>query len=115
MRRFAVRTSAGWYSVNRVGAPDWVMVSEKRPGSFSNLKSGDVLVSHPTAVLEYEISIVPDPPHATASTHDAAVSDGCTVAEALGVDAWLTEDQTHVMKIASHRTRRKQVRGATHR
>jgi hypothetical protein len=103
----AVRTSAGWDSVNRVGAPDWVMSSEKRPGSFANLKSGDVLVSHPTAVREHEISIIPNPPHATASTHDAAVSDGCTEAEALGVDAWLTEDQTHVMKIAAHRTRRK--------
>ena len=89
------------------------VTNEENPESLSNVQSGDVLVSHPTAVREHEISIVPNPPHATASTHDAAVSDGCTEAEALGVDAWLTEDQTHVMKIAAHRPRRKQVRDAT--
>jgi len=37
-------------------------------------------------------------------THDEAVSDGRSEADALGVDAWLTEDQTHVVKIASNRT-----------
>ena len=77
------------------------MSSEKRSGSLANMKSGDVLVSRSTAVVEHEISIVPNPPHATAATHDAAVSDGRAEAEALGVDAWLTEDQTHVVKIAS--------------
>jgi hypothetical protein len=82
------------------------MANEKPPRSLANLTSGDVLVSHPTAVLEHEISIVPNLPHAMASSHDAAVRDGCAEAEALGVDAWLTEDQTHVMKIASHRTPR---------
>ena len=81
------------------------MPSEKPPGSLANLKSGDVLVSHPTAVREHEISIVPNAPHTTAPTHDTAVNEGCPEAEAKGVDAWLTEDQTHVVKIASHRTR----------
>jgi hypothetical protein len=71
--------------------------------SLSSLKSGDVLVSHPTAVREHEISVIPNPPHAVSPTHDAAVSDGRSEAEAMGVDAWLTEDQTHVVKIASHR------------
>ena len=67
------------------------------------MQSGDVLVSHPTAVREHEISIVPNEPHTTSPTHDAAVSDGRSEADALGVDAWLTEDQTHVVKIASNR------------
>ena len=80
------------------------MSTEKRPGSLTNVQSGDVLVSHPTAVREHEISIVPNAPHIISPTHDAAVSDGRSEADALGVDAWLTEDQTHVVKIASNRT-----------
>ena len=77
---------------------------EENPGSLSNVRSGDVLVSHRTAVREHEISIVPNAPHAISPTHDAAVSDGRSEADAIGVDAWLTEDQTHVVKIASNRT-----------
>ena len=80
------------------------MSTEKHSGSLASVQSRDVLVSHPTAVREHEISIVPNAPHATSPTHDAAVSDGRSVANAMGVDAWLTEDQTHVVKIASHRT-----------
>ena len=71
---------------------------------MSNVQSGDVLVSHSTAIREHQISIVPNPPHATSPTHDAAVSDGRSEADAIRVDAWLTEDQTHVVKIASNRT-----------
>jgi hypothetical protein len=83
------------------------MSNEKDPGSLSNVQSGDVLVSHSTAVREHEISIVSESPHAISPTHDAAVSDGRSEADARGVDAWLTEDQTHVVKIASHRTQDK--------
>jgi hypothetical protein len=79
------------------------MSSEKDSGSLANVQAGDVLVSHPTAVREHEISIVPNAPHTVCPNHDTAVVDGRSEAEALGVDAWLTEDQTHVMKIASHR------------
>ena len=76
---------------------------------MANVAVGDVLVSHPTAMREHEIgivpdiSIVPDAPHDVALTHDAAVTEGCAEADARGVDAWLTEDHTHVVKIASHR------------
>ena len=80
------------------------MSNEKASESLASMQSGDVLVSHPTAVREHDISIVPNAPHATSPTHDAAVSDGRSEADAMGVDAWLTEDQTHVVKIASHRT-----------
>ena len=79
------------------------MSNAKASGSLASVQSGDVLVSHPTAVRDHEISIVPNAPHATSPTHDAAVSDAQLEADAIGVDAWLTEDQTHVVKIASHR------------
>ena len=79
------------------------MSSKKDSGSLSNMQTGDVLVSHSTAVREHEISIVPNASHATSPTHDVAVHDACSEANAMGVDAWLTEDQTHVVKISSHR------------
>jgi hypothetical protein len=80
------------------------MSTDKDSGSLGNAQSGDVLVSHPTAVREHEISIVPNAPHAISPTHDAAVTDARSEADATGVDAWLTEDHTHAVKIASHRT-----------
>jgi len=67
------------------------------------MKAGDVLVSHSTAVREHEIRVIPEAPHAVSPTHDEAVNAGRSEADALGVDAWLTEDQTHVVKNASHR------------
>jgi hypothetical protein len=77
--------------------------NEKQPESLSKMKPGDVLVSHPTALREHQISLIPNAPHATSPTHDAAVSDGRSEADAMGVDAWLTEDHTHVLKIATNR------------
>jgi hypothetical protein len=82
------------------------MLRQRHPASLASLQAGDVLVSHSTAVREHGISIVPNARHATFPTHDAAVVEGRSQAEARGVDAWLSEDQTHVMKIASHRIRR---------
>jgi hypothetical protein len=76
---------------------------KKHASSIASLQSGDVLVSRSTAVREHEIRIVPNAPHAVAPTHDAAVADGRAMAHTLGVDAWLSEDQTHVVKIAAHR------------
>jgi hypothetical protein len=78
-------------------------VSNNNPESLSTMKAGDVLVSHSTAVREHEIRVIPDAPHAMSPTHDQAVNAGRSQADALGVDAWLTEDHTHVVKIASHR------------
>ena len=80
------------------------MSTDKDSGSLGSVQSGDVLVSHPTAVREHQISIVPNAPHAISPTHDAAVSDARSEADAMRVDAWLTEDQTHVVKTASHRS-----------
>lgn len=88
------------------------MSTGKETESVGNVQAGDVLVSHRTAVREHEISIVPDAPHAVAPSHDAAVSDGGSEADAMGVDAWLTEDQTHVVKLATHRPPDKEGEGA---
>ena len=81
------------------------MSSKKHPGSLANVQAGDLLVSHSTAVREHKISIVPNGPHRVSLTHDAAIVEGRSQAEALGVDAWLSDDQTHVVRIAAHRTR----------
>ncbi len=97
MYRMRQRASGGGPRLN-------AMASEKLSGSVANAAAGDVLVSHANAVREHEISIVPNAPHETSPTHDAAVIKGREEADALGVDAWLTEDQTHAVKIASHRT-----------
>ena len=79
------------------------MSTDQDSGSLGSAQSGDLLVTHPTAVREHEISIVPNAPHAISPTHDVAVADARSEADAIGVDAWLTEDHTHVVKIASHR------------
>ena len=80
------------------------MSRNKNRGSLADLKVGDVLISHSSAVLAHDISIVPDPPHTSSPTHDAALHEARVEAEVTGVDVWLTEDQTHVVKIASNRT-----------
>jgi hypothetical protein len=77
--------------------------NDSKPLSLLDVKPGDVLVSHPTALREHQISVVPNAPHAMSPTHDTAISDACSEADAKNVDAWLTEDQTHVVKIGSHR------------
>lgn len=70
---------------------------------LSNLQEGDVLVAHPSAVREHDISIVPEKPHATVATHHEAVVQATAKAQELAVDAWLTEDRIHVIKLATHR------------
>lgn len=72
-------------------------------GGLSNMQPGDVLVARPSSVLTHDISIVPEKPHATAPNHREAVEQATGEAEALGVDAWVTEDQTHVVRLATNR------------
>ena len=64
---------------------------------------GDVLVSRSIARIEHDLSIVPDAPHLTCDTHDHAIAAASELAERLHVDAWLTEDHLHFMRIGSHR------------
>jgi hypothetical protein len=66
-------------------------------------QDGDVVVSNPTATVEHEICVVPKPPHLTCPTHDRAVAEGRRLAERLRVDAWLTEDNTHFVRIGKYR------------
>jgi hypothetical protein len=66
-------------------------------------QDGDVLVSNPTATVEHEIGIVPRPPHITCANHDRAVAEARQLAEKLRVDAWLTEDNCHFMRIGTYR------------
>jgi hypothetical protein len=66
-------------------------------------QDGDVLVSNPTATVEHEIYIVPGALHVTCANHDRAVTEGRRLAETLKVDAWLTEDHSHFMRIAAYR------------
>ena len=79
------------------------MPNEEDSGAFSNMQVGDVLVTHPSAVREHDISIVPAKPHARAATHREAIEQAAVEAEALAVDGWVTEDQIHVVKFAAHR------------
>jgi hypothetical protein len=64
---------------------------------------GDVLVSNPSATLEHEICIVPRSPRITCANHNRAVTEGRQLAEQLKVDACLTEDNCHFLRIGSFR------------
>lgn len=66
-------------------------------------QAGDILVSNPTATVEHEVSIVPAPPYVMCPNHDSAVAKARELARDRHVDAWLTEDHTHFLKIASYR------------
>jgi hypothetical protein len=64
--------------------------TQKDSGLLGTMQSGDVLVAHSTAVREHEISIVPNASHVNSKTHDVAVCDARSEADAMGADAWLT-------------------------
>ena len=66
-------------------------------------QDGDILVSNPTATVEHDIAIVPHPPHITCPNHDRGVAEARQLAEELKVDAWLTEDNCHFLRIAAYR------------
>ena len=68
------------------------------------LRTGDVLVSRITACVEHEVSIVPGPAEVVCPNHDAAVRTAQAMARQRHVDAWLTADHLHVVKIGSYRT-----------
>ena len=90
--------SAAWAE-----ALDWAMSNQKDSGAMSNMQAGDILVAHPSAAREHEISIVPQEPHAIVATHRDAIEQAAVEAESRAVDAWATEDHIHVVKVAAHR------------
>lgn len=99
-RRFAARQKQEFTLPHQVKPP--VRTGEGREPAVP--LQGDVLVSNPTATIEHEIGIVPEKPHIFCPTHDTAVAKARELAETLQVDAWLTEDHTHFMRIASCRS-----------
>jgi hypothetical protein len=67
-------------------------------------KSGDVLVSRPTARADaYAISVIPTQGYIVAVRYEDAVEIGRELARGLVVDGWYTCDHTHSVRIARHR------------
>ncbi len=77
-----------------------------QPAAPVRPQPGDVLVSRSSGKLAHEVSIVPNVPDAGWSNHDAAVEKARERARELAVDAWLTEDGIHFMRLASFRPQR---------
>jgi hypothetical protein len=65
---------------------------------------GDILVSRSSGNVEHQISVVPQLPQESCPTHASAVGKASALARERGVDAWLTEDLIHFMRLASYRT-----------
>jgi hypothetical protein len=63
-------------------------------------QTGDVLVSNLTATVEYDVGIVGGPVVFTGVLYAAAVARAQELATERRIDAWLTEDHTHFLKIA---------------
>lgn len=63
-------------------------------------QAGDVLVSNLTATVEYDVSIIGGPVVFTGVHYAVAVAQAQQLAAARRIDAWLTEDHTHFLKIA---------------
>jgi hypothetical protein len=83
--------------------------SQARTGASMTPRKGDVLVSNRKATLVHDLSIVPERPDLSCPNHDSAVGLAREMAKDRGVDAWLTEDQTHFMKIATFRREERMV------
>ena len=66
-------------------------------------RDGDVLVSHSMARVDCEIAVVPRPAHAVHTRQETAIANATVLAHTLGVDAWLTHDRRHFLRVASFR------------
>jgi hypothetical protein len=68
------------------------------------LRSGDVLVSRPTARADvYAISVAPGVAHTSNTRYEEGIKTGRQLAYELGVDGWFTCDHIHFVRIARHR------------
>ena len=68
------------------------------------MKSGDVLVSQPSARADmYEINVVPAGARTTKVRYEDGLETGRQLARDLSVDGWFTCDHIHVLRIAQHR------------
>jgi hypothetical protein len=66
-------------------------------------QNGDLLVANPTATLDYDVTTVGESVSLACANCAAAVAQAVELARQRRVDAWLTEDHTHFLKIASCR------------
>jgi hypothetical protein len=68
------------------------------------LRSGDVLVSRPTARADvYAISVAPGVAHTSDTRYEEGMKTGRQLAHELGVDGWFTCDHIHFVRIATNR------------
>jgi hypothetical protein len=96
------RDSSSHSNVLRTGVADGGRGS--RPAGGARPKSGDVLVSKPTARADlYETSVIPAAAHITNVSYEDGENSGRQLARELAVDAWFTCDHTHVVRVAHHR------------
>jgi hypothetical protein len=64
---------------------------------------GDLLVANPTATVDYGLTTVGESVSLACANCAAAVAQAVELARQRHVDAWLTEDHTHFLKIAACR------------
>jgi hypothetical protein len=81
-------------------SPPTVSPMPRRPAP----KSGDVLVSRPTARADvYAISVIPSEARSVAARYQDAMEKLNELARGLAVDGWYTCDHTHFARIAWYR------------
>ena len=66
-------------------------------------QDGDVIVARASATGQYSVAIVPEKPHLACERRSRAVEGARLLARDRGVDAWLTEDLTHFMRLVRFR------------
>jgi hypothetical protein len=66
-------------------------------------RHGDVLISRLSARVEYQVAIVPAYTGLLCPNEASAVAAGVQLARQHQVDAWLTQDCRHFLKIVSRR------------
>ena len=66
-------------------------------------QDGDVLVARASATGQYSVAIVPEKPHLSYERRLRAVEGARVLAHDRTVDAWLTEDLIHFMRMAHFR------------
>lgn len=66
-------------------------------------ENGDILVSNPTATIAYDLTTVGETARVACANHAAAIAQAKELARLRRVDAWLTQDHTHFLRIAACR------------
>jgi hypothetical protein len=68
-------------------------------------RAGDVLASGRRARADiHAISVVPAEAHTSVVRYPEAIEKVRELARRLGVDGWYTSDQTHYVRVATHRS-----------